>query len=74
MITYVSQCLKLCSDAICEPLQMIFNQALIFGSFPTDWKRPTLSLNIKKQQTNLNKTIVQFPCSLFVVKSSEDLF
>ena len=28
--------LKLCGDAICEPLQMIFNQELIFGSFPCD--------------------------------------
>ena len=28
--------LKLCSDAICEPLRMIFNQALSFGSFPCD--------------------------------------
>ena len=31
--------LKLCGDAVCEPLQTIFNQALISGSFPFDWKK-----------------------------------
>ena len=30
--------LKLCGDAICESLEMIFNQTLIPGSFPSDWK------------------------------------
>ena len=30
--------LKLCSDAICESLQLMFNQVLVSGSFPFDWK------------------------------------
>ena len=34
--------LKLCGEAICETLQMIFNQALISGSFPSDWKRANI--------------------------------
>ena len=34
--------LILCGDAICEPLQMIFNQALISGSFPCDWKKANI--------------------------------
>ena len=34
--------LKLCGDAICEPLQMIFNQVLISGSFPSDWKKANI--------------------------------
>ena len=28
--------LKLCCDAICEPSQLIFNQALVSSSFPCD--------------------------------------
>ena len=28
--------LKLCSDAICESLQLMFNQVLVSGSFPFD--------------------------------------
>ena len=34
--------LKLCGDAICEPLQIIFNPALISGSFPFDWKKANI--------------------------------
>ena len=34
--------LKLCSDAICEPLQLVFNQALVSGSFPCDWKKANI--------------------------------
>ena len=30
---------KLCDDAICESLGMIFNKSLISGSFPYDWKK-----------------------------------
>ena len=40
--------LKLCGDAICQPLQMIFNPALIFGSFPFDWKKANIVLIHKK--------------------------
>ena len=34
--------LKLCGDAICEPLQLIFNQALVSGSLPCDWKKANI--------------------------------
>ena len=34
--------LKLCGGTICEPLQMIFNQALISGSFPFEWKKANI--------------------------------
>ena len=34
--------LKLCGGAICEPLQLIFNQALVSGSFPCDWKKANI--------------------------------
>ena len=41
--------LKLCGDAICEPLQMIFNQVLISGSFPSDWKKANIVPIHKKE-------------------------
>ena len=34
--------LKLCGDAICDPLQLIFNKALVSGSFPCDWKKANI--------------------------------
>ena len=34
--------LKLCGDTICEPLQMIFNETLIFDSFAYDWKNANI--------------------------------
>ena len=34
--------LKLCCDAICEPSQLIFNQALVSSSFPCDWKKANI--------------------------------
>ena len=34
--------LKLCGDAIFEPLQLIFNQALGSDSFPCDWKKTNI--------------------------------
>ena len=40
--------LKLCGDAICEPLQMIFNQPLISASFPFDWKKASIAPIHKK--------------------------
>ena len=40
--------LKLRGDDICEPLDMIFNQALISGSFPSDWKKVNIDPIHKK--------------------------
>ena len=34
--------LKLCGDAICIPLEMIFNQEVISGSFPSGWKKANI--------------------------------
>ena len=46
--------LKLCGDAICEPLQLIFNQALASGSFPCDWKKTNiLPINKKGDKQTL---------------------
>ena len=51
-------------------LEMIFKQALISGSFPPDWKKANIVAINKKD----NKKAIQFPCSLYVVKPSTDLF
>ena len=46
--------LKLCCDAICEPLHMVFNQVLISGSFPFDWKKASIvSIHKKGDQQTL---------------------
>ena len=34
--------LKLCGDAICEPLEMRFNKALIYVFFSSDWKKANI--------------------------------
>ena len=31
--------LKICGDTICKSLEMIYNQALTSGSFPSEWKK-----------------------------------
>ena len=31
--------LKLCSTAICKPLEIIFNRCLETGTFPNDWEK-----------------------------------
>ena len=31
--------LQICGDTICKPLDMIYNQALISGSFPSECKK-----------------------------------
>ena len=51
-------------------LEMILKQALIFGSFPPDWKKANIVPIHKKG----NKKAIQFPCSLYVAKPSTDLF
>ena len=34
--------LNLCGYVICEPLQLTFNQELVSGSFPCDWKKANI--------------------------------
>ena len=31
--------LKICDDTICKPLDLIFKQALIIDTYPSDWKK-----------------------------------
>ena len=57
--------LKLCGNAICKPLEMIFNQVQISGSFPSDWEKANIISIHKKGNKQTLKIIVQSPCSLF---------
>ena len=60
--------LKLCDDSICKPLEILFKTCLQNGRFPLEWKKPMLSLFIRKVINELSKTLVQFPFYLFVGK------
>ena len=31
--------LKLCGDSLCRPLELLFNDCLANGIFPSDWKK-----------------------------------
>ena len=49
--------LKLCGNAICEPLQLIFNQALVSRSFPCDWKKDyTIPIHKKGDKQTLKNS------------------
>ena len=34
--------LKTCGDTISKPLELIFKQALITGTYPSDWKKSNI--------------------------------
>ena len=59
--------LKLCSDSICKPLELIFKTCLWNGRFPLQWKKANI-VPIHKVINKLSKTIVQFHFYLFVGK------
>ena len=50
--------LKLCGDTICEPLRIIFNQALISGSFLSDSKKANIALIHKNSD---KQTLKNYP-------------
>ena len=61
-------------DAICKPLEMIFNEALVSVSFPSNWEKANIVLIHKNGGTQTLKNYIQSLCSLFLVKSSKGLF
>ena len=56
--------IKLCDDGIYEPLEMIFNQALISGSFPSDWKKAII---VPIHKAFAKQTFQYLPVSLLPV-------
>ena len=57
--------IKLRDDAICKPLEMIFNQALSLACFYLTGKRPTLILFIKKVTKNRSVSLLPVCCKIF---------
>ena len=45
--------LKICRDIICKPLETVFSQAFISGSFPFEWKKGNI---IPIRNKKINKT------------------
>ena len=42
--------LKICSDTICKPLELIFKQALTTGAFPSELKKDNIVPCYKKDK------------------------
>ena len=40
--------LKICGDTICKPLEVIFKQALLAGTLPSEWKKGNIVPKHKK--------------------------
>ena len=47
--------LKLCSNSICKPLKIIFNQCLETSMFPNDWKKGNVVPIFKKHDKQILK-------------------
>ena len=47
--------IKICGEAICRPLNIIFNECLTHGSFPDIWKKGNIIPVHKKYEKNLVK-------------------
>ena len=60
--------LKLCSDSICKPLEVIFKTCYEMVDFHWNGKKAMLSTVIRKVINKLSKTIVQFHFYIFVGK------
>ena len=47
--------LKLCSNSICKPLEIIFNRCLETGTFPNEWKKGNVVPVFKKGDKQILK-------------------
>ena len=65
--------LKMCSDIICKPLEIILSQDLTSGSFPSEWEKGNIVPIHRNMINKTYKTIAQSPYFLFMVKFSKDL-
>ena len=60
--------IKLCDSSIVEPLCLIFEKCIETGKYPSIWKRPILSLFIKRIVDRIRRTIVQYRFCQSLVK------
>ena len=63
---------KVCGPSIYKPLEIIFNQCLETGVFPSEWKKGNIFLFTKKGTNRCCKTTVQCRCYLYVGKFLKD--
>ena len=63
--------LKVCDPSVYKPLEMIFNQCLETGVFPSEWKKCNI-VPIHKNGDRYCKTTAQGHCYLYVGKFLKD--
>ena len=64
--TISNRLLKICSNSISKPLQLIFRSCIENAKFPSEWKKLILFQFIRKRINKLWKINVQCLCSQFV--------
>ena len=56
--------LKICGDSLCRPLELIFNDCLVNGIFPSIWKKgnivPVQEKNDKQLKTWISRELLLF--------------
>ena len=65
--------LKTCGSTIYRPLEINFKEVLSIGFFPSEWKKETFFLSIKKVIRKSLKITAPFNCSQFMAKIFERL-
>ena len=63
---------KVCGPSIYKPLEIIFNQCLETGVFPSEWKKGNIVPILKKGTNRCCKTTVLCRCYLYVGKFLKD--
>ena len=59
--------LKICGNSLCRPLELIFNDCLANGIFPSDWKKGNIvPVHTKNDKQRLNN---YRPISLLPIRS-----
>ena len=65
--------IKVCGPSIYKPLEIVFNQCLETGVFPSEWKKGNIVPTHKKETDIYCKVTVQCRCYLYVGKFLKDL-
>ena len=60
--------LKICSDSVLKPLELIFKSCIESGKFPIKWKKANVVPVRKKNNKQLIENYRRISCCLFVMK------